>query len=177
MAPLASACRKPIGEQMKRLKMGIDNRQQVLPLHQIGTAPPAGSLSHASGVPAPSRRELWGANLSTLDCCYGEVPAVESLSQKSKIFASSLWQGSLAASGRRQCARWLSTIRYLPDLPGIVTEQNGERKYRYCARTDSGGTPPCPVSAACRHFFAIQSSLFTKKSPWAKIPSRGIGCF
>ena len=50
-------------------------------------------------VPAPSRRELWGANLSTLDCCYGEVPAVESLSQKSKIFASSLSQGSLFALG------------------------------------------------------------------------------
>ena len=30
-APLASACRKPIGEQMKRLKMGIDNRKQVPP--------------------------------------------------------------------------------------------------------------------------------------------------
>ena len=28
-APLASACRKPIGEQKKRLKMGIDNHKQV----------------------------------------------------------------------------------------------------------------------------------------------------
>ena len=31
--------------------------------------------------------------------CFGEVPAVRSLSQKSKIFASSLWQGSLFAPG------------------------------------------------------------------------------
>ena len=46
-------------------------------------------------MPAPSRRELWGANLSTLDCCYGEVPAVESLSQKSKIFDSSHRPGAL----------------------------------------------------------------------------------
>ena len=49
----------------------------------------------AIAVPAPSRRELWGANLSTLACCYGEVPAVESLSQKSKIFASSHRPGAL----------------------------------------------------------------------------------
>ena len=49
----------------------------------------------ANAVPAPSRRELWGANLSTLACCYGEVPAVESLSQKSKIFASSHRPGAL----------------------------------------------------------------------------------
>ena len=33
---------------------------------------------------------------------YRKVPAVESLSQKSKIFASSLWQGSLAACRRCQ---------------------------------------------------------------------------
>ena len=33
-APLASACRKPIGERMKRLKMGIDNRKQVPPPKQ-----------------------------------------------------------------------------------------------------------------------------------------------
>ena len=61
MAPLASACSKPIVEQMKRLKMGIDNHQQVPSHQQTGNAPPAGSLSHASGVPAPSRRELWAA--------------------------------------------------------------------------------------------------------------------
>ena len=45
-----------------------------------------------------------------------------------------------------------------PPVPGIVTEQNGERKYGHCAHIDSGGTPP-------------------KKSPWAEIPSGGIGCF
>ena len=47
-----------------------------------------------------------------------------------------------AGSARRQCARWLSTNRYFPDPPGIVTEQNGERKHLHCARIDSGGTPP-----------------------------------
>ena len=31
--------------------------------------------------------------------------------------------------------------------PGIVTEKNGERKHRHCARIASGGTPPCLVSA------------------------------
>ena len=51
-----------------------------------------------------------------------------------------------AASRRGQCARWLSAIRYFPDPPGNVTEQIGERKQLHCARIDSGGTPPRPVS-------------------------------
>ena len=62
-------------------------------------------------------------------------------------------------------ARWLSTIRYFPDPPGNVTEQNGERKHGHCARIDSGGTPPRPVSAACPpNLFTIHSSLFTKNA-------------
>ena len=77
---------------------------------------------------------FWGS------ACWG-IPQ-----SKIKDFCQLPQAGSLAASGRRQCARWLSTIRYLPDLPGIVTEQNGERKYRYYARIASGGTPPRPVS-------------------------------
>ena len=55
--------------------------------------------------------------------------------------------------------------RYFPDPPGNVTEQNGERKHGHCARIDSGGTPPRPVSAACPpNLFTIHSSLFTKNA-------------
>ena len=74
-APLASACRKPIEEQMKRLKMGIDNRKQVPPQKQTGTAPPAGSLSHGEGHRGlPGRASslpegAMGFCLSTLDFC------------------------------------------------------------------------------------------------------------
>ena len=49
-----------------------------------------------------------------------------------------------AGSARGQFRTKLVCIRYFPDPPGIVTEQNGERKQRHCARTDSGGTPPPP---------------------------------
>ena len=67
MALLASTCSKPIVEQMKRLKMGIDNRQQVPPLHQTGTASPACSLRRlrrqlppggSCGVPPLSMRTI-----------------------------------------------------------------------------------------------------------------------
>ena len=55
--------------------------------------------------------------------------------------------------------------RYFPDPPGNVTEQNGERKHGHCARIDSGGTPPRPVSAACPpNLFTIHSSLFTENA-------------
>ena len=47
-----------------------------------------------------------------------------------------------AGSARGQFRTKLVCIRYFPDPPGIVTEQNGERKQRHCALTDSGGTPP-----------------------------------
>ena len=62
----------------------------------------------------------------------------ESLSQKSKIFASSLWQGSLYG----QCPLTISH----GNLQQIVTEQNGERKRLHCAPIDSGGTPPGVVT-------------------------------
>ena len=48
-----------------------------------------------------------------------ESASCESLSQKSKIFASSLSQGSLRAVTADNFARQLSTTRYFPDPPGI----------------------------------------------------------
>ena len=58
-----------------------------------------------------------------------------------------------AGSARGQFRTKLVCIRYFPDPPGIVTEQNGERKQRHCARTDSGGTPPpLMVRGALAHF-------------------------
>ena len=70
--------------------LGIDNHQQVPSHQQTGTAPPAGSLRHGYAVPAPSRRELWGLCLATLDFLRMRSACCESLRQKSKIFASSL---------------------------------------------------------------------------------------
>ena len=59
----------------------------------------------------------------------------------------------------------LQQIVTAPPVPGNVTEQNGERKHGHHARTDSGGTPPRPVSAACPpNLFTIHSSLFTKNA-------------
>ena len=52
-------------------------------------------LPQSPAVTAPSRRELWGLYLATLACCLWESACCESLRQKSEIFASSLWQGSL----------------------------------------------------------------------------------
>ena len=65
MAPLASACRKPIGEQIEKLKMGVDTHQQVSPRKQIETAPLAGSLKHL-------RRQLPpGGSYGLLPCNIG----------------------------------------------------------------------------------------------------------
>ena len=59
----------------------------------------------------------------------------------------------------------LQQIVTAPPVPGNVTEQNGERKHGHHARTDSGGTPPRPVSAACPpNLFTIHASLFTKNA-------------
>ena len=76
-----------------------------------------------------------------------EGACYESLSQKSEIFASSHRPGAFAGSARSQFRTKLVCNRYFPDPPGIVTEKNGERKHRHCARIAGGGTPPRPVSA------------------------------
>ena len=55
--------------------------------------------------------------------------------------------------------------RSFPDPPGILTEQNGERKHGHCARTDSSGTPPRPVSAACRRTYYIFPLPYSLKLP------------
>ena len=120
---------------------------------------------------------------------FGKVPPVESLSQKSKIFASSLWQGSLCGqcprtiphgSFRRfvtsltrppgcprwQCARWLCAARFFPDPPGIVTAVQMDAQPK--APLAKGG---CLGNAeaggfrrqSLRNFLPIPSSLFTKK--------------
>ena len=46
----------------------------------------------------------------------------------------------VSAACRR--AYYIFPLHYSLNLPGIVTEQNGERKHGHCARTDSGGPPP-----------------------------------
>ena len=55
--------------------MSITSGKYHPPSKQELHRPRAPSVT-AIAVPAPSGRELWGANLSTLACCYGEVPAV-----------------------------------------------------------------------------------------------------
>ena len=69
----------------------------------------------------------------------------ESLSQKSEIFASSLWQGSLFAFG-------------------IVTERKGERKQLHHALTAEARRPR-PVSAACRRTYYIFPLPYSLKLP------------
>ena len=65
----------------------------------------------------------------------------------------------------------LQQIVTAPPVPGNVTEQNGERKHGHHARTDSGGTPPRPVSAACPpNLFTIHYSL---KTPGIDAASKG----
>ena len=68
-------------------------------------------LPQSPAVTAPSRRELWGLYLATLACCLWESACCESLSQKSKIFASSLWQGS-----RGQCPLTMRTVAFCESL-------------------------------------------------------------
>ena len=70
-----------------------------------------------------------------------ESACCESLSHASGVPAP-FHKGALRAVPADNFARWLSAIRYFPDPPGIVTEQNGERKHGHCVRIDSGGTPP-----------------------------------
>ena len=55
-----------------KIGRGIGSYEQVPPQKQTVGLPPAGSLSHGCAVPAPSRRELWGAYLSTWVCAYGK---------------------------------------------------------------------------------------------------------
>ena len=90
--------------------------------------------------------------------CLWESANCESLSQKSEIFASSLWQGSLCGQCRYRAG------------------QGSDDTQKATVRIDSGGTPPlqCPVSAACPpNLFTIHSSLFTKNARYlwlGKIP-------
>ena len=48
-------------------------------------------------------------------------------------------------------------------VPGIVTEQNGERKHGHCVRNDSGGTPPLARELFCAAFGGGENKCFTNK--------------
>ena len=94
-------------------------------------------LPQSPAVTAPSRRELWGLTLSTLDFRNSMVPSVESLRQKSKIFASSLSQGSLGCSADT----------------GRVREVTIRRK------------PPCALTAAARRNTSLREGGGLGRSP------------
>ena len=49
------------------------------PISKLSAYSPLAPSVTANAVPAPSRRELWGAYLFTLACTFGKVPAVEYL--------------------------------------------------------------------------------------------------
>ena len=71
--------------------------------------------------------------------CLWEVPAVESLSQKSKIFASSLWQGS-----RGQCPQPISHggfLRFVTSLTRPVSLPGGNRTKAPLAKGGCLGLP------------------------------------
>ena len=91
---------------------------------------PQTRLRRASSLPEGAM----GAYHFTLDFRNSMVPSVESLRQKSKIFASSLSQGSLGCSADT----------------GRVREVTIRRK------------PPCALSAATRRSFLSQGSLWVR---------------
>ena len=70
---------------------------------------------------------------------FGKVPPVESPSHGYAVPAPTGREP--AGSARGQFRTKLVCIRHFPAPPGIVTGQNGERKYPHCARIDSVGTP------------------------------------
>ena len=140
--------------------LGIDNRQQVPPLHQTRTASPAGSLSHLRLQLSPGgshgvRTFPHGFVLSESACC-------KSLSQKSKIFASSLWQGSL---WRRPWAFpfYAPNIISLAKYQSSITAQtapspDGRRLWGRCVKKDRCETHVLQRSILCYTCWAAFSS-------------------
>ena len=77
--------------------------------------------------------------------CLGEVPAVKSLSHGDAVPAP-FGKGALRAVPAANFARWLSTIRYFPDPPGIVTAVRGWESI-------PGKKGTMPAAWGCRHWF------------------------
>ena len=83
-----------------RWKLGYRQPPASTTPQQTTTTPPAGSLSHASGVPAPSRRELFSVSFCvfTLDFCELEVPAVNPSGKNQRLLP--------APTGREPFCAW-----------------------------------------------------------------------
>ena len=142
-----------IGIGYRYLRASTDQKQTI-------SLPPAGSLSHLRCQLSPGgshgvRTFPHGFVLSESACC-------KSLSQKSKIFASSLWQGSL---WRRPWAFpfYAPNIISLAKYQSSITAQtapspDGRRLWGRCVKKDRCETHVLQRSILCYTCWAAFSS-------------------
>ena len=118
-------------------------------------------LPQSPAVTAPSRRELWGANLSTWVCAYGKVPTVNPSVKNQRFLPAPFSKGA--------CGQWPLTISH-DSFQRFVTSLTRPVSLPSKMRNENMGTVHALTAAAHRPSSARYRRLATELIHYSLFP-------